>query len=173
MITCYTDGCRKATGLGGWGFLLTTRDYTIFQGGFLEGVTNNISELQAIIEACDTISKLDIIRDSVLICSDSNYCVTGINQWMERWKKLGWCRTSPPKNTPIANKEHWQLLCEYKKNLNLSARWVKGHHTSQENCFVDRVACFAHDGRCAVGGFVLPNQKLSEIELTPHVTMCY
>src|SRR6478752_3146381 len=135
MIEVFTDAARKRTSKGGYGFIIKTRDHTIFQGGYLENITNNQGELQAVINALAKLIALNLIHDSVLIHSDSSYFVNGFNDWVHKWKKHGWTKSSGPKGTPIANREQWEMLDYLKAKLNAKAQWVKAHNNHTENEF--------------------------------------
>lgn len=169
MIEVFTDAARKRTSKGGYGFIIKTRDHTIFQGGYLENITNNQGELQAVINALLKIVKLGLDHDSVIVYSDSSYFVTGFNEWVHRWKKRGWTKCSGPKGTPIANLNQWQALLILKDELNAKAIWVRGHNNNPENEFADRLANFSYDTGKGVRGFLLPANDMKNMNLVPYI----
>lgn len=164
MIEAFTDGARKATGMGGWGFVIHHQGEVYFRGNFLEGVTNNMAEITAFIE-CITVVNVLKGEEPATICSDSTYLVNGYNIWMEKWRMRGWTKTSGPKNTEVANKDLWIHLYCLKSN-NVAAIWTRGHAGHKENELCDKIANFCHDNKCLIGGVINVNEmdslKLSE-----------
>ncbi len=132
-LRIYTDGgCWNHTGEGAWAFVVTEHGQEIYSNsGRVAGTTNNKMELQAIIEA---IAWLDRKCESVVIVSDSQYCIKGITQWVFGWMEKGWMTAS---KEPVKNREQWELLCFLAHrwiHSNLEFKWVKGHagHTFNE-----------------------------------------
>lgn len=159
MIKAFTDGCRKATGLGGWAYIIHHKDKTYFKGGFLEDVTNNEAELHAVTESIGMIFMMRDDDEYGTICSDSSYFVNGYNDWMEKWKKRGWTRTSGPKGVKIANLIQWQMIHEYSLKMpNITALWTKGHAGHKENEWCDLIANFCHDNQCGINGVININE---------------
>jgi ribonuclease HI len=74
---------------------------------------------------------------SIELCSDSQYVIKGIGEWLPNWKNNGWKNSS--KKT-IENVEQWQQVDEllqelydtYTENC-LSLSWVKGHQKMKNN----------------------------------------
>lgn len=166
MILVYTDACRKKTGMGGYGFIIESRDTTLFHGGTLEGVTNNFAELQAVINALTKLIELKLRHDSVLVYSDSSYFVKGFNEWLHVWKKNGWCKASGPAGKQIANLSQWQTLDVLKNHLNASATWIRGHAGHPENTMCDRVANYCHEHQVKVSGFILSSPAMEHMDLS-------
>jgi len=88
----YTDGgCKPNPGIGGWAaILISDSDEKIISGSSKES-TNNIMEMTAIVNA------LKILKTKtykIIVYSDSQYCVQGINTWRHGWKKRNWSKSS-------------------------------------------------------------------------------
>lgn len=137
----FTDGaCSGNPGPGGWGFIL--------RGGGIAGeevasggeaaTTNNRMELTAIIKG------LERLPDGALvtITTDSEYCVKGLNEWMEGWKRRGWRKSD---KSPVLNRELWQALDAHRARMQVTARWIRGHNEHPENERCDRLAVAAID----------------------------
>lgn len=138
-VTIYTDGaCRGNPGPGGWGVLLLSkgREKTIFGGESL--TTNNRMELQAAIEALETLKK----PCRVQLYTDSKYVRDGITSWLSNWKARGW-KTAARK--PVKNEDLWRLLDEAVARHEIEWHWVKGHAGNEGNEKADQLANQAID----------------------------
>jgi ribonuclease HI len=145
-ITIWTDGSAlKNPGYGGWACIIVTNDieYEISSPS-QDIVTNNQMELTAIINAIEFLFEENIVStqsipSNVIIYSDSNYAVRGINEWIERWilsqQKTG--NTRP-------NWDLWSRLYVLKNKLNslcpIDFKWVKAHSNNHMNNRVDKLA---------------------------------
>lgn len=118
-----------------------------------KGTTNNIMELTAIINALDKVYTalnkeenkkiLETKKEKnknleIIIYSDSNYVVKGINEWIEGWVKKSW------KN--VKNDLLWRRLYTLKneienmENVEIDIRKVKAHNGDKYNEMVDKLA---------------------------------
>ena len=70
---------------------------------------------------------------SIVVCSDSEYLVKGMTEWLSNWKKNNW-RTTGRK--PVLNQELWQDLSALSENLKIEWKTVLGHsgHDANERC---------------------------------------
>lgn len=95
--------------------------------------TNNRGELLAALYA------LSKPRDNapVLLLSDSQLVIKGINEWLDGWKAKGW-RKSDKK--PVEHRDIWEQIDAHKQRLQLSARWIRGHNREPGNEHADRLA---------------------------------
>ena len=117
-VVLYDDGCEVACAHGGEAF-----------------TTGNRMELTGLFMATEAVSKLGPNVGPVTIWCDSQYCVEGVNVWMEVWKVRGWSKRkggSPdPADGGITDIALWQAidatLCGIREFGQLSIRWVKGH----------------------------------------------
>ena len=134
-VTIYTDGaCSGNPGPGGWGAILMYNDYKKEICGGSKSTTNNIMEVNAVIEA------LKILKNpcNVTVYSDSAYVVNCFNQgWIYNWIKKGWKTAG---NEPVKNKELWQELYNLTKIHNVKFVKVKGHSDNEYNNRCDELA---------------------------------
>ena len=87
LVEIYTDGaCKGNPGRGGWGALLRCggKEKELFGGE--ANTTNNRMELQAVIEALNTLTR----PCQVVLHTDSQYVRLGISEWIHGWKKRVW-----------------------------------------------------------------------------------
>lgn len=129
-LTVYTDGSAKSNGkakaTGGIGIYcslfsmsMETREAVkmVLPNFKIEKVTNNISELTAILF---TLKKLEEFLSSsktnvILIKSDSNYSINCLTKWYISWEKNNWLSS---KKEPVLNKEIIQeILFNYIKKF--------------------------------------------------------
>lgn len=144
----YTDGATSNNGYegayGGYGWAIIANDKLIEQGGnHVKPATNNICELKALIDGCNSILKYLEPFDMVLVYSDSAYCINCFKQkWYEAWEKNGWINS---KKEPVKNKELWEELIPFFESINFKFEKVKGHsvkndENSKWNNYVDALA---------------------------------
>ncbi len=146
LIQVYADGgCRnnqKSNNIGGWGAVLSfncNQKIKEIKGSAIN-TTNNIMELTSCIKALETI-KDKTIRTEVIM--DSQYVISGINQWVDNWIKKGWRKAD---KRPVENKELWQRLVELKNEFR-SISFIKcsGHSDNTGNNRADELANDAMD----------------------------
>ncbi len=141
MIEVFTDGaCLGNPGKGGWAARIKHHEQSQWREicGSEKITTNNRMELTAAIKAIENIEKTS---ENILIVirSDSQYLVKGMNSWIVDWQKRGW-RTAAKK--PVQNVDLWKQLLQLSLNLNPKPQflWVKGHEGNIENEKVDQMA---------------------------------
>ena len=129
-VQLFTDGaCLGNPGPGGWACIVKhSRNETELSGGE-NHTTNNRMELIAVIEGLGALAKPSIVD----LCSDSEYVLKGLGEWMGNWKKRGW-RTAAKK--PVMNVDLWQKLDALAERHQLKFTWVRGHtgHAENERC---------------------------------------
>jgi ribonuclease HI len=133
-IEMYTDGaCRGNPGPGGWGVMLrfNSTEKELF-GGEAQ-TTNNRMELMAAIRGLEALTK----PCSVVLTTDSQYVIKGVNEWMENWIRRGW-KTSAKK--PVKNVDLWQRLSAALEKHQVEWQWVRGHTGHPENERADELA---------------------------------
>jgi ribonuclease HI len=140
-IELYCDGaCLGNPGPGGWGFLLRVRLDSGIQekeaSGAEPNTTNNRMELMAAIRGLETLTR----PCQVLLQSDSQYVVKGIQSWLKDWKRRNWKKAD---GKPVLNADLWQALDAQLAKHQVEARWVKGHAGHSENERVDQLASAA------------------------------
>lgn len=135
-VLIYTDGSSRGNpGSGAYAFLVKT-DSDVYEGAKqYDNVTNNQMELMAIAAG------LDYVKDKnftdVLLKSDSEYAIKGINIWMKGWKKNNW-KTAAKKD--VKNQDIWKQIDSLVSNLNgvnLKFEHVLGHNGEKYNERVD------------------------------------
>lgn len=142
-LSIYTDGATSFNGMsnaiGGWAFAIVKNDeVTYSESGKQIGATNQMMELQAIIAGCECVSLLESKDSLIDVYSDSAYAMNAyIQNWWCNWEKNGWLNS---KKEPVANKELWELLIPYFKNINYTFNKVKGHMGDKHNEYVDKLA---------------------------------
>lgn len=134
IVKIYTDGaCRGNPGPGGWGALLVLGDKRREMCGGEKNTTNNRMELMAAIEGLGALKR----RCKVLLITDSQYVLKGVNEWMAGWKKRGWKTAS---KQPVKNVDLWQKLDKACAEHDVEWQWVKGHAGHPGNEFADQLA---------------------------------
>lgn len=130
----YTDGaCRGNPGKGGWGAFLKFGEHEKEIFGYNPETTNNQMELQAPAEALKLLKQ----RCEVVMTTDSQYVMKGMQEWVHGWKKRGWKTAS---KQPVKNQEFWQNLDEQCQRHDVEWKWVKGHSGHPENEKADDLA---------------------------------
>ncbi|OOZ38754.1 ribonuclease HI [Solemya pervernicosa gill symbiont] len=144
-VEIYTDGaCRGNPGPGGWGALLRfDGNEKRLHGGERE-TTNNRMEMMAAIMALETLTR----SCEVLLTTDSQYVMKGINEWMVGWKKRGW-KTAAKK--PVKNVDLWKRLDAALAAHQVEWQWVRGHTGHPENELADDLANLGIDEMLAKG----------------------
>ena len=141
VITLYTDGACKGNGkadaIGGWG--VYSHDLALELCGGEKATTNNRMELTGAIEAIKYIAENRAISNmcattTYIICSDSNYVVKGVTEWMQGWIRKNW--------VDVKNTDLWKELNSLISTINATIewQWVKGHALSEGNNKADELA---------------------------------
>ena len=134
QIRVYTDGaCHGNPGPGGWGVVLESRGQVRELLGAQEQTTNNRMELQAAIEALNSLTE----PSEVEMVTDSTYLKNGMQSWLPGWKRKGW-KTSEGK--PVKNQDLWRQLDALIVTHRVRWRWVRGHSGVEGNERADALA---------------------------------
>jgi len=138
-VDIFTDGsCLGNPGPGGWGCVVTYRLQEGFKriemAGCDKQTTNNRMELQAVIEALDSIPEKN---SSVRLHLDSSYVKNGITSWISAWKRNGWKR---PGGEEVKNQDLWMELDRATNRHTIEWVWVKGHAGHPGNELADSLA---------------------------------
>jgi ribonuclease HI len=135
LIKIWTDGaCRGNPGVGGWGVYIYGDNWEERLYGHGGITTNNEMELTAAVKGLQSLGEDS--QKEVELLSDSNYVITGMNTWIENWKKKGWKTTKGA----VKNLELWKELDRLSKIHKITWTWVKGHSTDEGNIEADRLA---------------------------------
>ncbi|UVJ42375.1 ribonuclease HI [Pseudomonas sp. LS1212] len=133
-VEIYTDGaCKGNPGVGGWGALLVCKGVEKELWGGERETTNNRMELTAAIRGLEELKR----ACDVLLVTDSEYVMKGINEWMVNWKKRGWKTAA---KQPVKNADLWQQLDEQVGRHKVTWKWVRGHTGHHGNERADLLA---------------------------------
>ncbi len=134
LVEIHTDGaCSGNPGPGGWGAVLRWRGRCRELSGFAPATTNNRMELEAAINALETLKR----PLTVHLFTDSNYLRQGVTSWLPAWKARGW-RTADKK--PVKNQDLWERLERALGAHRIAWHWVKGHAGHPDNERADQLA---------------------------------
>ncbi|RED12892.1 ribonuclease HI [Pontivivens insulae] len=140
-ITIHTDGCCKGNpGRGGYAAVVRRREGGVeVKKRVVKGssglTTNNQMELMAAISGLSQIRRDE--QSKVIVFSDSQYLVLGMNERLMKWQKNNW-RTASGK--PVKNQAHWERLLTVASGLSVEWRWVQGHSGDPLNEEADLLA---------------------------------
>lgn len=133
----WCDGSCGPTNPGpcAWGAVIESPDgeRTKHYGFIQARGANNIAELTAAIEALRRVPE----GAEVILCSDSQYTVKGLGEWLPGWIKKGWKTAS---GSPVLNQELWQQLYREYRARKVTLEWVRGHDGHPENERADQLA---------------------------------
>jgi ribonuclease HI len=111
--------------------------------------TNNRMALRSAIEALRIVSRKGG-RFRVLFTSDSQYLVTGMNEWLHGWIERGWRR----KSGALENVELWQQAAELAQPHQTAWQWVRGHAGHPQNEYAHYLAMRAARDQTSSNGSV-------------------
>lgn len=134
-ITVYTDGsCIGNPGPGGFAGLIIDSDcITAEIKGSRKDTTNIRMELTAIIEILKFLKK----PIEVVVFSDSEYCVKGINERLENWIRNDWKGSNRKK---VANIDLWKEYLTVSKLHKVKAEWIRSHSGNKYNEMANDIA---------------------------------
>lgn len=109
-------------------------------GSTTQQATNNTAEILAATNAISHAVNVPATR--VLLKTDSNYVVKGVNEWSYQWVKNRWIKRD---GNPVPNRVEWQSLLDSVSKLRatgtkLEVQWVEGHSTHLGNNLADKLA---------------------------------
>jgi ribonuclease HI len=137
-IQLFADGaCRnngKADNIGAWAYVLLYNKHVKKEAQLLKNTTNNICELAAVIAGLAKIKDKTI---PVEVISDSQYVVSGVNEWSKKWIENGWKNA---KKKPVENMEMWRWLLDLvAKFYDITFTKCDGHAGNKYNEYVDEL----------------------------------
>jgi ribonuclease HI len=141
-LEIFTDGAstpHHPEKPGGWAWAYKKADGSMMQSsGGKYMTTNNQMEMWAVIDA---MNHVPMDATDVVVYSDSQYVVKGINEWISGWNRRGW-KTADGKQ--VANIPLWNEMTKARnalqdRSVRVRVVWVKGHATSEMNNYVDRL----------------------------------
>lgn len=131
----FTDGAAEPNpGAGGWGAVYVANDKVVDERwGHEPYTTNNRMELSALISGCSLVPE----GTKTVLYTDSQLCVSTINEWAKGWEARGWKR----KGGEIKNLELVQeLYAICKRRPELELRWIAAHSGNRWNEYADALA---------------------------------
>ena len=133
-VEMFTDGaCKGNPGPGGWGVLMIFKGVEKELWGGERETTNNRMELMAAIQGLMALKR----ECEVVLTTDSQYVMKGINEWMANWKKRGWKTAA---KEPVKNADLWKELDEQVNRHKVTWKWVRGHIGNHGNERADQLA---------------------------------
>jgi ribonuclease HI len=131
----FTDGAAEPNpGAGGWGAVYVADNQVVDERwGNEPHTTNNRMELSALIAG----TALVPAGKKAVLYTDSQLCVSTVNEWAKGWEARGWKR----KGGEIKNLELVQELygiCKRRPELEL--RWIAAHSGNRWNEYADALA---------------------------------
>lgn len=133
-VWLFSDGaCSGNPGPGGWGVLLRYGQHEKELSGGEADTTNNRMELLALIHGLEALKRPARVR----ICTDSQYVMKGMTEWLPGWKRRGWLTAD---RQPVKNVDLWQRLEAALAPHRVEWQWVRGHSGHPDNERVDALA---------------------------------
>jgi ribonuclease HI len=140
----YTDGgCsgnrRDAGCPGAWAYIICDigRNQIESGSGTSKNTTNNMMELQAVIEGLSSLLETCNADDECTVYTDSKYIVDNFTEYIEEWVKHKWRKAS---GGPVINMDLWKTIYEETKRFkSFQFVWVKGHGDNKSNQKVDQM----------------------------------
>lgn len=138
VVQIYSDGaCKGNPGPGGWGtFIVSQGEEKELWGGESQ-TTNNRMELMGAIRGLEYLKQ----RSTIVLTTDSQYVIKGINEWMAGWKRRGWKTAS---KEPVKNIDLWKRMDELVNQHSITWKWVRGHTGHPGNERADMLANRGH-----------------------------
>lgn len=109
--------------------------------GFERITTNNRMEMMAAYEALRECYRQGLGDTDLLVHSDSQYLVNGMQTWRYAWRRRGF--------KGIKNGDLWERLDKASLFFRVTFKWVKGHAGNEWNEKVDALAQAAARRRSA------------------------
>ncbi|MGI9213866.1 MAG: ribonuclease HI [Methylococcaceae bacterium] len=133
-VHIYTDGaCKGNPGPGGWGVILRYKHIEKELFGGEPHTTNNRMELMAAIQGLESLKR----PSQVILTSDSQYLLKGINEWLPNWIRRNWQTAT---RQPVKNVDLWKRLADARDAHQVDWQWIKGHSGHPDNERADRLA---------------------------------
>lgn len=138
LVYLYSDGgANPNPGPGAYGVIMKCGEH---QRDFSQGytrTTNNRMELLGVITGLKNLKK----KSRVIITTDSQYTINGIEKWWARkWQANNWFRIGSHK---AQNWDLWEILLQELDKHEVEWEWIKGHNGHFENELCDELATLA------------------------------
>ena len=131
----FTDGAAEPNpGAGGWGAVYVSDNQVVGERwGHEPHTTNNRMELSALINGCALVPE----GKKAVLYTDSQLCVSTVNEWAKGWEARGWKRkTGEIKNLELVQELYG--ICKRRPELEL--RWIAAHSGNRWNEYADALA---------------------------------
>lgn len=131
----FTDGAAEPNpGPGGWGAVYVANNEVVAERWSSEPhTTNNRMELSALIAGCALVPE----GQKAVLYTDSQLCVSTINEWAKGWEARGWKRKGGEiKNLELVKELY--AICQRRPELEL--RWIAAHSGNRWNEYADALA---------------------------------
>ncbi len=140
---CSNNG--KSNAKSGIGIYFGSKDRRNVSASIIsDNHTNNIAELMAILVVLKIIYKTEEESSrNYIICSDSQYSINCVNDWIFTWQKNGW---KTKNNKPVKNKDIIEKIYDMLSHMkDIKFLYVKGHSKCDDensigNNFADKLA---------------------------------
>lgn len=130
----YTDGSFNHTEkIGGYAILIKIKNDRYLHQVKTNAKGNNIIELLAVINGLEYLTNEPKIR----ICTDSQYVIKGITEWLPIWKINDFYTAN---GTKAKNIKAWKKVDQLIQNKYLEFEWIKSHSEHFENTICDMKA---------------------------------
>lgn len=152
-------------------FISTTKCYHVtideiinIHGSQSEVSTNNVAELMGMICGLRYILDNRNSLDKIVIYSDSEYTVKGINERLSTWVKNNYLKSN---GEEVANKEYWVTIYDLinelnQEKVNYNIYWIKGHDKNPGNEEADKLATIAaNKSQQVIKGYIERNEEYS------------
>lgn len=87
-------------------------------------VTNQVSELTAVLKALEIVKENLINNDTICIYTDSIYIVNSMNRWANKWELNDWKKSN---GKEVSNLDLIKKIFSYKKKYLINFKHVKAH----------------------------------------------
>lgn len=133
-VEIFCDGaCSGNPGPGGYASIMRYGKREKELSGAEPLTTNNRMELSAAIAALETLKR----PCNVVLTTDSQYLVKGMNEWIQGWVRRGWKNS---KKEDVLNRDLWERLLALVAVHQVEWLWIRGHNGHPENERCDALA---------------------------------
>lgn len=141
-VHIYCDGiCEPNPGECSSGLAVYESDvlHSLYYGRYYLRGTNNIAELNGLLEALKLSKEYIKTNKKVQILADSLYAINCITVWSYSWKQKNWTKkkNEPVKNSEIIKEAH--LIYEEIKDRIIVSH-IKGHYGFEGNELADKIS---------------------------------
>ena len=133
-VQIFTDGSSLGNpGPGGWCAILRYNSHQKILKGGKKKTTNNEMEIMAVLEGLKALKE----PCEVDLYTDSSYVAQAIKDWIYRWAKNNWKRSSKKE---VAHREMWEEIYRLLNIHRVKPIWIKAHSGHTENEMCDKIA---------------------------------